>query len=161
MSTAPDTEARFVAKSTGTGGTRKRYLNPVPSAGAPSSRPKLEFAKRLQHALTEKGWSQADLARAVAKHMPSGEFGRDSISHYVRGLQMPGPVRLKAICKALGITREALIPEGSYATAEDGAPPFAIKSTTGEMVWLQVNQAVPMDTAIQIREILKTALEEK
>lgn len=90
---------------------KRRFHNPAPrgdeAASGGQDALKAEFGRRLQHALTEKGWNQSDLAREATKHMPGKQtFGRDNISNYVRGKQVPGPVRLKAICAALGMKQE-------------------------------------------------------
>lgn len=112
----------------------------------------VEFGKRLQHFAAEKGFNQADLAREGSKHLPKGSaLRRDNISLYVRGIQMPGPVRLRALCKALGVSEADLVPN---AMSTDNAPPFAMKPLEQGNVWLQVNQAVPMQTALEIAAML-------
>lgn len=113
----------------------------------------VEFGKRLQHFAAEKGFNQADLAREGSKHLPKGsDLRRDNISLYVRGIQMPGPVRLRALCKALGVTEADLVPN---AMSNENAPPFAMKPLEAGNVWLQVNQAVSMDLALEVAAMLR------
>lgn len=54
--------------------------NPPPGEipdDAPSGHARAEFAKRLQHLMAKKGWSQADLSREASKFMPGKkEIGR-------------------------------------------------------------------------------------
>ena len=45
-----------------------------------------EMGKNLSRLLDDRGWNQADLARAAAKHMPEdARFGDDSASRFLRG----------------------------------------------------------------------------
>ncbi|MBO4228001.1 helix-turn-helix domain-containing protein [Bradyrhizobium neotropicale] len=154
MSTIPDTKDTDMV--------RRRYINPPPSAddataAASITTAKREFAKRLQHLMTEKGWNQSDMARAAAKFMPDKKFNRDNVSLYVRAQQLPGPVRLRAMCRALGVEESALIPPGAVATVDEGAPPLALRPIDASTVWLQINQAVPQDVAMKIIALLGTA----
>lgn len=148
MSQLPDTEEANMA--------RRRFINPPPAGGEGGNivHLKNEFAKRLQHLMTEKGWNQSDTARAAAKFMPDKKFNRDNISLYVRGSQLPGPVRLKALCKALGVEQDKLIPAGAVATVDEGSPPLALRPLGNGQDWLQVNQAVPHDVAMKIMVLL-------
>lgn len=151
MSQLPDTEEADMA--------RRRFINPPPLGGGDDNiiSLKREFAKRLQHMMTEKGWNQSDMARAAAKFMPDKKFNRDNISLYVRGSQLPGPVRLKALCKALGVDQDKLLPAGAVATVDEGSPPLALRPLGNGNDWLQVNQAVPHDVAMQIMVLLGQA----
>lgn len=156
MSTLPDTKDIEMP--------RRRFLNPPPSSGdaipaASVDRARREFAKRLQALMTEKGWSQSDLARAAAKFMPDKKFNRDNVSLYVRAQQLPGPVRLRAMCKALGVTEDRLTPPGAVATVDEQAPPMAMRPLGGGNVWLQINQAVPQSVALKILALLPTTEE--
>lgn len=150
MSQLPDTEEANMA--------RRRFINPPPGGDDRNIISlKNEFAKRLQHLMTEKGWNQSDMARAAAKFMPDKKFNRDNISLYVRASQLPGPVRLKALCKALGVEQDKLIPAGAVATVDEGSPPLALRPLGNGNDWLQVNQAVPHDVAMQIMVLLGQA----
>lgn len=132
--------------------------SPLP-ASAPVDAVKVEFARRLQHAMNRKGWDQAELARragASAGRDSKLKLGRDSVSKYTRGLNLPGPAALSAIAKALGVKPEDLLPTRGVASAGDANPPLDIRVIEGGMVWLKVNQSVPYDIAMQIMKLLKT-----
>jgi transcriptional regulator with XRE-family HTH domain len=114
-----------------------------------------EFSKRLQHYTAEKGWNQTDLAREASKHLGKGKsIRRDNISLYMRGIQIPGPPRLRALAKALGKTDEDLLPSGMVLN--DKSPPLAMKPLDDGNVWLQINQAVPSEIAMDIIALLRS-----
>jgi transcriptional regulator with XRE-family HTH domain len=141
---------------------RRRFINPPPAAddattAASVQAAKREFAKRLQQFMTDKGWNQSDLARAASKFMPDKKFNRDNVSLYVRAQQLPGPVRLRAMAKALGVEETKLIPPGATASVDEDAPPLAMRPLGSGNVWLQINQAVPQDIALQIITLLGQA----
>lgn len=118
----------------------------------------LELSRRLSRFTAEKGWNQSDLAREASKHMGKGANGRkkkitrESISLYMRGLQRPQPDRLNALAMALGKEVDELMPSEQI----DGAhPPFAMRPSDGDMVFLQVNQTVPLNLALEVAALLK------
>ena len=113
-----------------------------------------EFARRLQKAMIEKGWTQSELARAAAPHAPDKRRIRDNISKYIRGKVLPGPLHLAALAKALGMKPGDLLPSRPTAGGAD-ASPFDIRETSDGNVWLRVNQAVPWDIALEIGRLLK------
>lgn len=123
-------------------------------AGAPAEAIKAEFGRTLQKRLVDKNWNQSDLAREAAKHMPDKEFSRDNISQYVRGLTLPGTMRLNALSKALGCKSTDLLPVRSTETVDSKAPPLDMRSLGDGTVWLRVNQAVPQGVAMQIMNLL-------
>lgn len=132
-----------------------KMSRPISTTG-PYTPAAVEFGRRLQQYTAEKGWSQADLARAATKFLGKDKvFRRDSLSLYMRGAQMPGPARLHALCRALGIKQEDLIPPDT----SDTPPPLAMKPIgDGGNVWLQINQAVSMKTALEIAGLLKKGI---
>lgn len=142
---------------------QRQFHNTPPQPGtlvASKEAAMAEFGRRLQAKMIEKGWNQSDFARAASKHMPGKKgLGRDNVSNYVRGLQFPGPVRLTAILKTLGVPREELVPAGAVVSVDDKTPPLSFKSTGDGNVWLQVNQAVSMEVAMQIVQLLGTKKE--
>lgn len=81
---------------------------PLP-ANATSSMARMEFGRRLQRAMMNKGYSQSELARYAETHLGK-HFGRDSVSQYIRGETLPNPQRLAALAKALGVDPEELLP---------------------------------------------------
>lgn len=112
----------------------------------------VEFGRRLEHYTSEKGWNQSDLAREASKHLQGKELRRDNISLYTRGIQMPGPVRLRALCKALGVTESDLVAPGAAMSME--SPPLAMKPVDATNVWLQINRSVPLEVALKIVALL-------
>ncbi|HWL72127.1 MAG TPA: helix-turn-helix transcriptional regulator [Geminicoccus sp.] len=63
---------------------------------------KAEFGRRLRGLLAQRGWSQSELARRA-------RIGRDNISGYVRGQNLPGPTILNRIAEALGVDVSELV----------------------------------------------------
>lgn len=123
--------------------------------GAPPSAVRLEFARRLQRALNEKGWTQAELARRMAPLLKESRIGRDNISKYVRGKVLPLPPALEAMAKVLQVDGRELLPtRGTSATAEEHAP-LDVRDIGEGRVWLRVNQAVDWNIALQILGLLK------
>jgi len=133
--------------------------NPPPGElpdDAPTEKARAEFAKRIQHFMARKGWSQADLSNESSKHMPQGKtIGRDSISYYVRGKSFPTAPRINALAKALGVKPEELVPTRGVRTAEN--PSVEVRETSDGKVWLRVNQHVDWSVAVKVLEILKSA----
>lgn len=131
--------------------------NPPPGEipdDAPSGHARAEFAKRLQHLMAKKGWSQADLSREASKFMPGKkEIGRDSISYYVRGMSFPGASRINALARSLGVKPEELVPTRGVKTAEN--PSVEVRDLSDGRAWLRVNQAVDWPVAAEILKLLK------
>lgn len=117
---------------------------------------KMEFAKRLQDLLTERNLNQADFARKVTPFMPEGqEFTRDLASKYVNARSLPGPVTMKAIAEALGVTKEELLPSGRVMTGVVDNPPLDVKEIDAGRVFLKVNQVVAWPVALKIMALLR------
>jgi transcriptional regulator with XRE-family HTH domain len=118
---------------------------------------KSEFGNRLHRMIMLAGMNQSDLARRASEHMPAGKkIGRDSISSYVRGRQLPGPVHLKAICDALGVTRDELLPmRGVPHTAVTALPHLKVEDAGDGMALVQVNQMLPWADALAVMAIIK------
>lgn len=138
---------------------RKNYINPPPAdvpMGAPTDVVHVEFASRLQRAITAKGWNQSDLARRAQEHMPDGQkMGRDNVSGYIRGTTLPGPIKLKAMADALGVAPEELLPQRGVPNAGNKAlPAFDMRAIGDGNVWLRINQAVPQAVGLKIMQLL-------
>jgi transcriptional regulator with XRE-family HTH domain len=124
-------------------------------SGAPPAAIRLEFARRLQNALNDKGWTQSELARRMAPLLIESRIGRDNISKYVRGKVLPLPPALEAMAKVLGVEARDLLPSrGTQATAEEHAP-LDVRDIGENRVWLRVNQAVDWPIALQILGLLR------
>jgi transcriptional regulator with XRE-family HTH domain len=146
------------------------FHNPEPGVvpqGAPKNMVKAEFGNRLHRYIMLAGMNQSDLAKAASACMPSfidpetgdvmqKKIGRDSVSSYVRGKQLPGPVHLKAMCDALGVSRDDLLPPlGVPSTATTALPAFNIHDVGDGMVLVQVNQMLPFDAGLEIGAIVR------
>lgn len=110
-----------------------------------------EFGKRLYTLMLEKGWTQSELARQA-------DVLRDSVSNYVRGLDLPGPQNLKKLAKALGTTSEDLLPNTIEATIDmETDPPFEVKASKDDPTrsWVRLNREVSTSTVLKIMQALE------
>ena len=148
---------------------KKAYHNRPPSdepisASAPRDAVLIEFSRRLQRRMVEKGWNQSELARRAEaalnrRRKENGQavkrFGRDLVSNYVRAIMLPGPVHLAALADALECTPDALLPARAMPSTDERLPPFEVKSIGGGMAWLRINQSVPFSLALKIGSLLE------
>lgn len=136
------------------------YHNAPPSSAPRSELPKdivkVEFARRLQKAMLAKGWNQTDLAREADKHMADGEIRRDNVSQYIRGVVLPGPKRVDALAKALGVPKEDLLWTKGLPQAGVNTPDLDARDLGDGNAWLRINMAVPWDVAVAVLKLLKT-----
>ena len=116
---------------------------------------RMDFARRLQNALNDKGWTQAELARRMAPLLKESRVGRDNISKYVRGKVLPLPPHLEAMAKALGIESRELLTSRGTQSGNDELAPHAMRSVGEGRVWLQINQTMQLTTALKLFQILK------
>lgn len=138
------------------------YQNPPPGLVAPPPWAPIEairqdFASHLQAHMLRKGWNQSELARQAGLHMPSGKMGRDVVSGYLRGRNLPGPPHRKAICAALGISSEDLghtiLPTATGANA----PPLLVTSAGDGYSWVRINMTLPADVGLRIQQLVENA----
>lgn len=133
----------------------RRKAAPVAEIPAPEG----NFASRLAARMHAKGWNQSDLARACAKHIPPIKPGqrqaisldRDMVSRYVRGLSVPGDVRLDILAKALECSREDLMPHGQ---GSGRGTAFSMRDAGAGRVSLQINRTMSLLTATKIIALL-------
>src|SRR3546814_13843659 len=88
------------------------YLNPLPSSeptqdGSDRTAVVAEFAKRVQRRMILKSWNQSDLAQQASVFLSEKagkrkNMGRDSVTHNVRGLNLPTPAPTWALPKEIG-----------------------------------------------------------
>jgi transcriptional regulator with XRE-family HTH domain len=106
---------------------------------------KSEFAKRLYHHITSKGWTQSEFARNC-------EIPRDAISTYVRGRSMPSPTNLERMAGVLGLRPEDLMPNYYEAAQSKQEPTIELRDSPNEegYMWLKLNMRLPKKVAIQI-----------
>ena len=132
--------------------SKKWVHNPPPQGQLPPNAPieavRIEWAKRLQAKLTEKGWNQSELGRKAG-------LSRDNISNYVAKGRIPSPVHLAKIAKALNCKAEELLPSRGMPSMEDRAPALDIRATAPDRVWLRVNQECDIQVAMQIMGLLR------
>lgn len=127
-----------------------------PFSDAPRDAIKSEFARRLQAKMMEKSMRQSDLMRAMNVHLPkANHISRDSISKYLRAMNLPGPIYVTALAKALHCKAEELIPAAGLPQSAESLA-FDMRQTTDGNVWLRINQAVPWATALKIAALLKS-----
>jgi transcriptional regulator with XRE-family HTH domain len=136
-------------------------------------RPEDEFVERLHAAMRDKGWTQAQTARAVSEHLAPGEtFNAVNLSHYLKGRSRPGPRYRRALAKALalGDTPEMRAPPKAYRrrktstpgkdrTARQQAPDpsrdLLRVDDEGDCVRLQIDNRVPWGVALKVLDALK------
>src|SRR5262245_7209358 len=123
--------------------------------GAPPVAIRMDFAKRLQDRLNDKGWTQSELARRMAPLLKESRIGRDNISKYVRGKVLPLPAALEAMAKVLGCEAKELLPMRATQGAADELSPLDVRDIGAGRVWLQVNQAVDWPIALKVMQLLK------
>jgi transcriptional regulator with XRE-family HTH domain len=141
---------------------------PVPHLETPMMTPRQEFARRLQHALIERGWSQAELARRVWNEHRTDKkgyehpVGKDRISTYVRGLVMPDHANLTKLAAALEIPVAELAPHAMSSHVEQASPELEIKAISGtDTVLLQLRSVVSLDLAITIAGLISNHRDRK
>ncbi|MEP6827960.1 MAG: helix-turn-helix domain-containing protein [Aestuariivirga sp.] len=119
----------------------------------------LDFAQRLQTRMIDKGMTQSDLMRATNKLLPVGHsMSRDSVSKYLRGRNIPNPIYITAIARALGMKPDDLLPSRGPLTREgssDALAPFKMTEQGDGNVWVSINMAVPWGTALKLMELVK------
>lgn len=131
------------------------------TVGTPKDAVKLEFGRRLQMAMIQKGMNQSDLARRLEMEIRVDEqgnpirVGRDSISTYIRGKVLPSPARLKALAKILDVTETDLLPTPGRVSSIPNAPSIETRDLGDGNVWLRINQGLPWSDALRILAILR------
>ncbi len=126
--------------------------------GIPPAAIRAQFAKRLQDALNDKGWTQSELARRVAPLLRESRIGRDNISKYVRGKVLPLPPALEAIARVLDMEAKDLLPSRATKTVSEEFTPTSLRDIGGEKYWVQINLALPADDALNIMRMVREAL---
>lgn len=111
---------------------------------------KEEFARRVYRLMVQRGWTQSDLARHAG-------LPRDAISVYVRAKSLPTPVNLAELAACFNMKPEELLPNIVETAIDNDQPAFEMRASTAApgKVWLRVNRAVSMATAVKIAELLE------
>jgi hypothetical protein len=148
----------------------KNVTRRLPSTKGVDETPILEsrqqtFAKRLYHALLDRGMTQSDLARKVwnETRIDNRGFdtvvGKDRVSSWVRGRSMPEPHNLIKIAKALNMAVEDLAPNLTASAIEQEAPEIQITIIHNHpnKVLVKLNKIVPFDIATKIMNLVNEA----
>lgn len=123
---------------------------PTDSDNRPKHLTKQEFGRRLYRLMTDKGWSQSELARRA-------DVTRDAVSTYVRGASLPSPLNLSKLAKALDVEPEKLLPNQIEQSIDHDPPALELKvsATNPDVAWLRINRLVTTGSALQIMDILR------
>lgn len=119
------------------------------------------FAEILAAAIEQKGWSQAETAREVTRHLPEGEhFSPVNLHHYLQGRSLPRAKYREALAKALDLDdppRIGRAPRRRRArpVAEEPNPTIRLQDMQEGQARLQVDQVVPWAVALRVLEILQ------
>jgi transcriptional regulator with XRE-family HTH domain len=115
---------------------------------------KREFANRLTSAMLNRGWNQSELARR-------SQIGRDNVSGYIRGHNLPNSKHLAKISEALNVPATWLLGgatgERFPAMSEDAKPVMKLEQLPDQegKMRLTLRQDVPEDVAYQIAAIIR------
>lgn len=134
----------------------------LPGARLPSERSRdIAFAKRLQQLMDDRELTQSDLAAKMWGRVNIGSKsvarGRDRISVWVNGKNIPDTKNLAKLAKALGVKISDLIPEAEMKAAHRGLADWTFtKPHGGEagQTFVQIAQFVSDGTAHAIQGLL-------
>lgn len=135
-----------------------RPLEETVAGSTPIARLQLaQFADRLTEKMLDRGWKQADLARAafgetVNSRGQTVAAGRDKVSSYIRGRSWPTPQNLQKLADALGCLVTELAPDIHAATIDRRPHELSMFQAPGRpgKAHLQVNKLVPVELAAEI-----------
>lgn len=131
----------------------------LPAGAVQPDTQRREFARRLASALIERGWSQTELASRASELMPPGQkLEKYSVSVYVSGKSFPEPMRLDAICRALGVPPSSLVPgyEG-IGRLSGGARSLEVSDAGDGMMWLIVHKRLPLSVVLDVLKLINEA----
>ncbi len=113
---------------------------------------KEEFAKRLYHAMENKGWTQSQLARYAG-------LNRDAVSTYIRGRSMPSPESLNKMAKVLDVKAEDLLPNYFESAVHAQPTRMELKEIHGEdgYMWLKLDMRLPREIAVKVFMLVNEA----
>ena len=84
-----------------------------------------------------------------------GAKKRDNISNYVNARTLPTSRHLAALCKALGMERDKLLPADIYAIDKLSPAPFKLEMLSNGNAMIQVHQEVSGEVAMKIMALLR------
>lgn len=115
---------------------------------------KKEMGRRIAAFMERAEMTQSDLARAT-------DIGKDSISQYVNGKQIPGAVNRNKIAMALDVEVMELFPpkfQRAMAHNAEGTLRFALSPTKPGFAWIEVAQLLPAKDARDVLAIVTEAI---
>lgn len=79
-------------------------------------------------------------------------MGRDNVSRYMNGKQVPSPIHLKKLADAFNVSPSALYPGGVKDVGESGefSVEFKLLKNDPSQAWVKINQVMPTEVALQI-----------
>jgi transcriptional regulator with XRE-family HTH domain len=124
----------------------------------PSQRLRMQtFARKLHAAMTARGMSQSDLARAAfGEYTNAGGYtvakNRDRVSVYLAGKSLPDAKNLELLAKALDMPVEELAPPEAVPAAIREAPSLVMEAIPDQqgLVQLRLNKVLPLELAAKI-----------
>src|SRR3546814_16260632 len=80
-------------------------------------------------------------------------MGRDSVSHYVRGINLPTPAHLWALAKALGCEPYDLVPSMGMPSVDDKRKPaMRVDTLESGRAPIVMDRVVSLATALKIQQ---------
>lgn len=122
---------------------------------APTAYIKREFARRLSRVMLQRNMNQSDVAREMSKHTKGQSVHRSSVSHYVRGANLPGPIHLDALAQALNCKIDDLLPMDVMPQAGRDLMDIEIRDAGNGKAYVHLDQVMPWDMAVAILNIVK------
>ena len=120
-----------------------------------------EFARRLNELMISAGMNQSQLAAAVFGTVKDTRGftvarGRDRISNYLRGRDVPRTANLAKIAKVFSMTASELAPELTASALDKGDPAVSMRMVAGrpDRVHLTVNTMVDLTTAARVIDLI-------
>lgn len=149
--------------------TSERRSLPAAAGRTPTTRLASEdFARRLRTLMANKGWSQADLAKAVwgTVEETRGDKtytvarNRDRISVYLKGGTIPDNKNLAALAEALEVDVGELAPQLLGDAVERDDPGFQTTVVRGHphLTHLRISAVVPMSLAMRVGLLMEPFL---
>lgn len=123
------------------------------------------FGARVAAAIDARGWTLAETAREVSRHLPAGEtFNPVNLSHYVHGRSFPRPKYREALAKALDLPDVALhrhARKGANGSMSNASHPahersqLRVQDLGDGTARVQFDQVMPWDDALKLLQTLK------
>jgi len=112
-----------------------------------------QFARKVRTLMHDKGWNQSELARRA-------ELGRDNVSGYVRGRNLPNSQHLNKLARALNVEPSTLMGSAAYQERFPAAEDQSILrmeqlADDPSKVLLHVQQRVTLEQAQEILSVLQ------